>query len=32
MPVQADGEALGRHREIVIAPGPVLTVVVPAAD
>jgi diacylglycerol kinase family enzyme len=30
MPVQADGEALGRHREIVISPGPVLTVVVPA--
>jgi diacylglycerol kinase family enzyme len=32
MPVQADGEALGRHREVVIAPGPVLTVVVPATD
>jgi diacylglycerol kinase family enzyme len=30
MPVQADGEALGRHREIVISPGPVLSVVVPA--
>jgi diacylglycerol kinase family enzyme len=30
MPVQADGEPLGRHREIVIAPGPVLTVVVPS--
>jgi len=29
-PVQADGEALGRHHEVRISPGPVLRVVVPA--
>jgi diacylglycerol kinase family enzyme len=29
VPVQADGEPLGRHREIIISPGPLLRVVVP---
>lgn len=31
MPVQADGEALGMHTEVVIRPGPLLWVVAPAA-
>ena len=30
-PVQADGEALGRHREVRVSPGPVLRIVDPAA-
>jgi diacylglycerol kinase family enzyme len=30
-PVQADGEPLGRHREVLVAPGPVLRAIEPRA-